>query len=123
MNKCELLGRLTKNPDIRYTQGENTTCIARFILAVNRKYKKDGDQSADFISCVSFGKVAEIIEKYCVKGTKICVAGRIQTGSYTNRDGNKVYTTDVVVEDVEFCESKNSQTTAKDAQKTISSQT
>ena len=102
MNVWTGTGRLTKDPVIRASQ---ETTVARFTLAVNRKYKKDGD-NADFISCVAFGKTAEFIEKYIAKGTKIEVEGRIQTGSYTNKDGSKVYTTDVVAESVDFAESK-----------------
>lgn len=114
MNKTLLIGRLTRDPDIRYTQSEQPMTIARFNLAVDRRFKKDGEQSADFISCVAFGKTAEFIEKYVFKGTKIAVEGRIQTGSYTNNDGNKVYTTDVVVEQVEFAGSKtDSESAAK----------
>ena len=106
MNKVILVGRLTRDPDVRYSQGEQSMAIARFSLAVDRRFKRDGDnQSADFISCVAFGKTAEFIEKY-VKGTKLVLEGRIQTGSYTNKDGVKVYTTDVVAENVEFAESK-----------------
>lgn len=116
MNKTLLIGRTTKDPDIRYTQSEQPMTIARFNLAVDRRFKKDGEQSADFISCVAFGKTAEFIEKYVFKGTKIAVEGRIQTGSYTNNDGNKVYTTDVVVEQVEFAESKtDSKSAAKES--------
>ncbi|MCR5527131.1 MAG: single-stranded DNA-binding protein [Lachnospiraceae bacterium] len=107
MNKVILMGRLTRDPDIRHTQGENSMVVARYTLAVDRRFRRDGaDQSADFISCVSFGKQAEFIEKYVHKGTKIAMTGRIQTGSYTNKDGQKVYTTDVVAEEVEFAESK-----------------
>ena len=114
MNKTLLIGRTTKDPDIRYTQSEQPMTIARFNLAVDRRFKKEGEQSADFISCVAFGKTAEFIEKYVFKGTKIAVEGRIQTGSYTNNDGNKVYTTDVVVEQVEFAGSKtDSESAAK----------
>ena len=114
MNKTLLIGRATKDPDIRYTQSEQPMTIARFNLAVDRRFKKDGEQSADFISCVAFGKTAEFIEKYVFKGTKIAVEGRIQTGSYTNNDGNKVYTTDVVVEQVEFAGAKtDSESAAK----------
>ena len=108
MNKVVLMGRLTRDPDIRYSSGENSTAVARFTLAVGRRFKRDGEQTADFISCVAFGRTAEFMEKYIRQGTKIVTSGRIQTGSYTNRDGNKVYTTDVVVEDVEFAESKKS---------------
>ena len=114
MNKTLLIGRTTKDPDIRYAQSEQPMTIARFNLAVDRRFKKDGEQSADFISCVAFGKTAEFIEKYVFKGTKIAVEGRIQTGSYTNNDGNKVYTTDVVVEQVEFAGAKtDSESAAK----------
>ena len=106
MNKVILMGRLTRDPDIRYTQGENSMAIARYTLAVDRRFKKEGEQSADFISCVAFGKQAEFAEKYLHQGTKIAITGRIQTGSYTNKDGQRVYTTDVVVEEQEFAESK-----------------
>lgn len=106
MNKVELVGRLTRDPEVRYSTGENATCIARFSLAVNRRFKREGEADADFISCVAFGKSAEFLEKYFSKGMAIGISGRIQTGSYTNKDGNKVYTTDVVVEEVEFVEKK-----------------
>lgn len=106
MNKVILMGRLTRDPEVRYTQGDNASAVARFSLAVDRRFKKDGDQTADFINCVAFGKTGEFIEKYGHKGTKFVVEGRIYTGSYTNKDGQKVYTTDVVVEDQEFAESK-----------------
>ena len=106
MNKVILMGRLVRDPDIRYSNGENAMAVARFTLAVDRRFKRDGEQNADFISCISFGKSAEFAEKYLRKGIKLVVTGRIQTGSYTNRDGNKVYTTDVVVEEQEFSESK-----------------
>ncbi len=107
MNKVILMGRLTRDPEVRYSQGENNTAIARYTLAVDRRFQRNSDQSADFISCVAFGRSAEFAEKYLKQGTKICITGRIQTGSYTNKDGVKVYTTDVVVEDQEFAESKN----------------
>lgn len=108
MNKVILIGRLCRDPEIRYSQqGDEQMAVARYTLAVDRRYKKDNEQSADFISCVAFGRSAEFADKYFKQGTKICVCGRIQTGSYTNRDGNKVYTTDVVVEEQEFAESKN----------------
>ena len=113
MNRVIMIGRLTKDPEIRYSQGENTTCIARYTLAVDRKFKQEGQPNADFINCIAFGKLGEFAEKYLHKGVKIAVTGRIQTGSYKNKDGNTVYTTDVVVEEQEFCESKsqsNSQT-------------
>lgn len=108
MNKVVLMGRLTRDPDVRYTQDAQPMCIARYALAVDRRGKKqDGQQTADFISCVAFGKAGEFTEKYLHKGMKICVAGRIQTGSYTRQDGTKVYTTDVVVEGQEFCEGRS----------------
>ena len=108
MNKVILMGRLTRDPDIRYSQGEKATCIARYTLAVDRRFKREGEQSADFISCVAFGKSGEFVEKYLHKGTKISIAGRLQTGSY-EKDGQRVYTTDVVVEENEFAESKGAQ--------------
>lgn len=106
MNKVILMGRLTRDPDVRYSQGENATAVARYTLAVDRRFRRDGDATADFIGCVAFGRNAEFAEKYLRQGTKIAITGRIQTGSYTNRDGQKVYTTDVVVEEQEFAESK-----------------
>ena len=106
MNKVILMGRITRDAEIRYTQGEKSTAIARFSLAVDRRFKKDNDeQNTDFISCIAFGKIAEFLEKFGRKGTKFVVDGRIQTGSYNNKDGQKVYTTDVVVENIEFAES------------------
>lgn len=108
MNKVILMGRLTRDPEVRYSAGENATAVARYTLAVDRRFRRDGsDNTADFIQCVAFGRSAEFAEKYFRQGLKILVTGRIQTGSYTNRDGVKVYTTDVVVEDQEFAESKN----------------
>ena len=109
MNKVILMGRLTREPDIRFSQGEKPTAVARFNLAVTRKYKSNGQEEADFINCVAFGKIAEFTEKYLHQGTKVVVCGRIQTGIYTNKDGQKVYTTDVVTEEVEFAESKKAQ--------------
>lgn len=102
MNRCILIGRLCKDPDIRWTQGAEQMCIARYTLAIDRPVK---DKVTDFISCITFGKNAEFADKYLHKGMKIAVEGRIQTGSYTNKDGQKVYTTDVVVDKHEFCES------------------
>ena len=113
MNKVIEIGRLVREPEIRYSQGASSTCVARYTLAVDRKFKQEGQPTADFINCIAFGKLGEFAEKYLHKGTKIAVVGRIQTGSYKNKDGNTVYTTDVVVEEQEFCESKsqsNSQT-------------
>lgn len=106
MNKVILMGRLTRDPEVRYSAGENSMAIARYTLAVDRRFKRDGEASADFIGCVAFGRQAEFAERYFRQGIRIVVTGRIQTGSYTNRDGNKVYTTDVVVEEQEFAESK-----------------
>lgn len=108
MNKVILMGRLTRDPEVRYSQGENATAIARYTLAVDRRFNRNNDdQTADFINCVAFGRSGEFAEKYFHKGTKIAVTGRIQTGSYTNKDGVKVYTTEVIVEDQEFAESKS----------------
>ena len=109
MNKVILMGRLTRDPEVRYSQGDASTAIARFSLAVDRRFRRDGEeQTADFINCVAFGRTAEFMERYARKGTKFVVEGRIQTGSYTNKDGQRVYTTDVVVENIEFAESKSS---------------
>lgn len=106
MNKVILMGRLTRDPEVRYSQGDNATAIARFTLAVDRRIKRDNEASVDYINCVSFGRSAEFAEKYFHKGTKIVIVGRIQTGSYTNKDGQKVYTTDIVIEEQDFAESK-----------------
>lgn len=109
MNKVILMGRLTRDPEVRYSQGQNSTAIARYTLAVDRKFKDaNGNTGADFISCVAFGKAGEFAEKYFKKGTKIAIEGRLQSGSYTDKNGNKVYTTDVIIESQEFAESKNS---------------
>ena len=107
MNKVILMGRLTRDPEVRYSQGENSLAIASYTLAVDRRFRRQGEQDADFIPCVAFGKSAEFAEKYLRQGIKIAVTGRIQTGSYTNREGQKVYTTEVIVEESEFAESKN----------------
>lgn len=107
MNKVILMGRLTRDPEVRYTQGETPMAIARYTLAVDRRRANaDGQREADFISCVAFGRQAEFAERYLHQGTKIVATGRIQTGSYTNKEGQKVYTTDVVIDDQEFAESK-----------------
>ena len=111
MNKVILMGRLTRDPEVRYSQGENATAVARYSLAVDRRFRREGEPTADFINCVAFGRAAEFAERYLRQGTKIAVTGRIQTGSYTNRDGAKVYTTDVVVEEQEFAEGKNASAT------------
>lgn len=109
MNKVILMGRLTRDPDVRWTQGPEQSAVARYTLAVNRRFQKEGGATADFISCVAFGRQAEFAEKYLRQGTKIAIIGRIQTGSYTNREGRKVYTTDVVVEEQEFADGKNAE--------------
>ena len=115
MNKVILMGRLTRDAEIRYSQGENSTAIARFTLAVDRRFHRDNEeQTADFISCVAFGRTAEFLERFGRKGTKFVLEGRIQTGSYTNKDGQRVYTTDVVAENVEFAESKNNSSAGND---------
>ena len=109
MNKVILMGRLTRDAEVRYSQGDSQSAVARFTLAVDRRFKRENDpETADFINCVAFGKTAEFLERFGCKGTKFAIEGRIQTGSYTNKDGQKVYTTDVVVENVEFAESKSS---------------
>ena len=109
MNKVILMGRLTRDPEVRYAQGENAMAIARFSLAVDRRRQNNADgQTADFINIVAFGRLGEFAEKYLHKGTKVALSGRIQTGSYTNKDGQRVYTTDIIAEDIEFAESKNS---------------
>lgn len=106
MNKVILLGRLTRDPEVRYSQSSNPIAVARYTLAVDRRFHADGQPEADFIPCVAMGKLGEFAEKYLKKGLKLCVEGRIQTGNYTNKDGQKVYTTEVVIESQEFCESK-----------------
>lgn len=108
MNKVILMGRLTRDPDVRYSQGQTQTVVAKYSMAVPRKFKRDNEPDCDFINCVAFGKLGEFAEKYLHKGIKIAITGRIQTGSYTNKEGIKVYTTDVIVEDQEFAESKSS---------------
>ena len=110
MNKVILMGRLTRDPEVRYSSGDNQMAIARYSLAVDRRGRREGNdgQTADFINCVAFGRAGEFAEKYFHKGIKVLVTGRIQTGSYTNKDGQKVYTTDVIIEEQEFAESKNS---------------
>ena len=115
MNKVVLVGRLTRDPETRYTQGENPTAIARYTLAVDRRFRREGQPDADFIRCVAFGRSGEFADKYFKQGMRVAVSGRIQTGSYTNRDGIKVYTTEVVVEDQEFAQSKNEQSQAPSA--------
>ena len=106
MNKVVLMGRLTRDPEVRYARNDNSLAIARYTLAVDRRFKRDGEQDADFIPCTVFGKSAEFAERYFHQGIKIVISGRIQTGSYTNQEGQKVYTTEVIVEEQEFAESK-----------------
>ena len=106
MNKVILMGRLTRDPELRYTSGENSMAIARYTLAVDRTIKKQGEQSADFINCVAFSKAAEFAEKYFRQGMRVLVSGRIQTGNYTNKEGQKVYTTEVIIDSQEFADSK-----------------
>ena len=106
MNKVVLVGRLTRDPEVRYSQGDSATAVARYTLAVNRRYKKDGDQEADFVSCVTFGKNAEFAQKYLHKGMRIVIGGRISTGNYKDKDGKTIYTTDVIVEEHEFAQNK-----------------
>lgn len=115
MNKVILMGRLTKDPDVRYSQANPPVAVARYSLAVNRRFKKQGEQEADFINCVAFGKAAEFVEKFLKKGMQISIVGRIQTGSYTDKDGKKIYTTDVVVEEHYFTESKKDSQTSSNA--------
>lgn len=111
MNKVILMGRLVRDPEVRYTQAENPMAVSRYTLAIDRRgiKKKEGDQKpeTDFINCIAFGKSGEFAEKYFHRGLRVLISGRIQTGSYVNKDGNKVYTTDVIVEDQEFADSKN----------------
>lgn len=105
INKVVLLGRVVRNPEVRYSQGDNPICICRYTLAVPRKYRKEGEPDADFINCIAFGKLAEFAEKYFVSGKRYCIAGHLQTGSYTNKDGKTVYYTEVVVEEQDFADS------------------
>lgn len=108
MNSVQLIGRLTRDPEVRYSNGETAMAVARFTVAVDRRVKRDSENNADFISCIAFGKTGEVVEKYFRKGQRIALNGRIQTGSYINNEGQKIYTTDVIAENIEFVESKNS---------------
>ena len=108
MNKVVLVGRLTRDPEVRYSQGNNATAVARYTVAVDRRLKRDGEPTADFIPCVVFGRSAEFAEKYFRQGMRVLVSGRIQTGSYVNKEGQKVYTTEVILDDQEFADSKGS---------------
>ena len=118
MNKVILMGRLVRDPEVRYSQGKKSTAVARFGFAVPRKFKRDNEPDCDFINCVAFGKQAEFIEKYTRQGMKLLIEGRWQSGSYTNRDGQKVYTNDCVVESCEFAESKNASQSERPQQQT-----
>ena len=106
MNKAVLVGRLTRDPEVRYSQGDNATAVARYTVAVDRRFKRDGEPTADFIPCVVFGRSAEFAEKYFRQGMRVLVSGRLQTGSYVNKDGQRVYTTEVILDDQEFADSK-----------------
>ena len=108
MNKVILMGRLTRDPEIRYSKGATSTAVATFSLAVDRKFKREGEPSADFFNCTAFGKIADVIEKWTKQGTKVLVTGRIQNNNYTDRNGNKVYSVQIMVDELEFCESRNS---------------
>ena len=112
MNKAVLVGRLTRDPEVRYSQGDNATAVARYTVAIDRRFKRDNEPTADFIPCVVFGRSAEFAEKYFRQGMRVAVAGRIQTGSYTNKDGVRVYTTEVIVEEQEFAQNKDEHTVA-----------
>lgn len=109
MNKVILMGRLTRDPEVRYSQGANPTAVGRFSIAVDRRFKREGEPEADFFNCTTFGKQAEFVEKYLKRGVKVVVSGRIQNDNYTNKDGQTVYSVRVMVEEVEFAESKNAQ--------------
>ena len=117
MNKVIMLGRLTRDPEIRYSQGSNPTAIANYSLAVNRKFKKDGEPEADFFNCTSFGKIAELAEKYLKKGSQVCIVGHMQNDNYTNKDGNKVYSTSIIVEEMDFVGGKQSDSNSKNTSK------
>ena len=106
MNKVILMGRLTRDPEVRYSQGESANAVARYTLAVDRRFKRDGDATADFINCVAFDRAGEFAEKYFRQGMRVLVSGRLQTGSYVNKDGQRVYTTEVILDDQEFADSK-----------------
>lgn len=107
MNKVIMIGRLTRDPEVRYSQGASQTAIARFSLAVDRRWKREGEPDADFFNCTVFGRQADFVEKYLRQGTKVVVTGRIQNDNYTNKDGQKVYSVQIIVEEIEFAESKN----------------
>lgn len=108
MNKIILMGRLTRDPEIRYSQGENSLQIARYSIAVDRRFKRNGEDEADFFNCTAFGKQAEFVERYLKKGTKVLVSGRLQNDNYTNKEGQKVFSVQIITEEIEFAESKGS---------------
>ena len=108
MNKIILMGRLTRDPEVRYSQGASQTAVARFSVAVDRRFKREGEPDADFFNCTSFGKQAEFVERYLHKGTKVVLSGRVQNDNYTNKDGQMVYSVRIMVDEIEFAESKNS---------------
>lgn len=113
MNKVILMGRLTRNPEVRYSQGENSLAIAKFSLAVDRRFKRQGEAEADYFNCTAFGKQAEFVEKYLKQGNKMLVTGRVQNDNYTNKDGQKVYSVQIIVDELEFAENKSKQSTNK----------
>ena len=112
MNKVIMMGRLTRDPEIRYSQGQNATAVASFCIAVDRRFKREGEPDADFFNCTAFGKQGEFVEKYLKKGVKIVITGRIQNDNYTNKEGQKVYSTRIMVDEIEFAESKNASDSA-----------
>lgn len=116
MNKIILLGRIVRDPEVRYTQGQNSMAIAKFSIAVNRRFKRENEPDADFFNCIAFSKQAEFVEKYLKKGTKILLSGRVQNDNYTNKEGQKVYSVQIMVEEIEFAESKSNSTTEQPAQ-------
>ena len=123
MNKCTLLGRAVRDPEVRYSQGANATAVARFSIAVNRRFKREGEPDADFFNCTAFGKLAEIMEKYLKQGKQICISGRVENDNYTDKNGNKVYGTRILVEEMDFCGSKeDSPTNEQKAQNTAKSE-
>ena len=115
MNKIILMGRLTKDPEVRYTQGENSIAIASFSLAVNRKFKKEGEPEADFFNCTAFGRLGEFVEKYLKQGAKILLVGRVQNNNYTNKEGQKVYGVQIMADEIEFAESKKQDAAGENA--------
>jgi single-strand DNA-binding protein len=119
MNKAILMGRLTRDPEVRYSQSQTSMVIARFSIAVDRRFKRDGEAETDFFNCTAFGKQGEFVEKYLKQGTKILVTGRIENNNYTNKDGQKIYSTDIKVEEIEFAESKSAHGNVQEQQQQI----